>query len=295
MFSLFFGNYLMEKNRITESEYDSILKYQKTTRVKLGLIAVAEGLLTTKQADEINQRQAVLDKRFGDIAVEKRYLTPSQVEHLLSLQGNPYMLFTQSVVDKNIMSIEEVESELKAYKEDCGITDEEIAALKSGDIDKITSVFVKVPNSLYFDLASLAIRNLNRFISTEIYLEKGYMTKEYKKSHVAIQELDGQHKIFTAFGGDENTLLTIACAYGKEDFDIIDEDSYDAVCEFINVINGLFASKLSEEDIEVDMLPPDFKDNAVLTSKDEFYILPIVVAGSPVDFIMGIDHTINIS
>lgn len=294
MFSLFFGNYLVKKNRITKQEYDSILENQKTTRVKLGLIAVAEGFLTTKQADEINQRQAVLDKRFGDIAVEKRYLTPSQVERLLSLQGNPYMLFTQSVVDKNIMTLDEVESELKAYKEDGNFSDDDIAALKSGDIDKITSVFVKVPNNLYFDLASLAVRNLNRFISTEIYLEKGYMTKEFKSSHVAIQELDGQHKIFTAFAGEGNSLLTIASTYGKEDFEEVDEDSYDSVCEFINIINGLFASKLSHEDIEVDMLPPDFRDNAVLTSEDEFYVLPMVIAGSPLNYIIGIDHTIEI-
>lgn len=295
MFSLLFGNYLVKKGRITKQEYDSILKYQKTTRVKLGLIAVAEGLLTTKQADEINRRQAILDKRFGDIAVEKRYLTPSQVDHLLSLQGNPYMLFTQSVVDNDIMTLEDVDAELKVYKEDSGFTDDDIAALKNGDIDRITSIFVRVENDFYFELASLAVRNLNRFISTEIYLEKCYMTNELKSSHLAIQELDGQYKIFTAFAGEGNSLLPIACEYGKEEFDTVDEDSYDAVCEFINVINGLFASKLSEDDIEVDMLPPDFKDNAVLTSADGFYVLPIVIAGNPIEFIMGIDSNITIS
>lgn len=295
MFSIFFGRYLIEKNRITKSQYDSILEYQSSIRVKLGLIAVAEKILTKEQAEEINQLQATMDKRFGDIAIEKGYLNELQVQVLLGLQGDPYLAFTQSVVDLEIMTVEEMEEELKAYKEEENFTDDEIDALKSGDIDLISSLFLKTPDKMYYDHASLTIRNINRFISTDIYMKSGYVTNSYKNQHIAIQELDGQHKIFVAFAGEEDSLLIIANTYGKEEFEGIDEDSYDAVCEFINVINGLFASKLSEEDIEVDMLPPDFRDDAVLTSNKEFYVLPLSISGNPVDFILGIDHDITIS
>lgn len=295
MFSLFFGRYLIEKNRITKSQYDSILEYQRSIRVKLGLIAVAEKVLTQEQAEEINRLQATMDKRFGDIAIEKGYLNELQVQVLLGLQGDPYLAFTQSVVDLGIMTVEEMEEEIEAYKEDENFTDDEIHALKSGDIDLISRLFLKTPDNMYYDHASLTIRNINRFISTDIYMKSGYVTNSYKNQHIAIQELDGQHKIFVAFAGEENSLLIIANTYGKEEFEDIDEDSYDSVCEFINVINGLFASKLSEEDIDVDMLPPDFKDDATLTSNKEFYVLPLSISGNPVDFILGIDHDITIS
>lgn len=295
MFSLIFGSYLLKKNRISDSQYDLILEDQKTTRVKLGLIAVAEKLLTNEQADEINQLQATMDKRFGDIAVEKGYLTDEQVGHLLSIQGSPYLIFTQSVVDQNIMTLEEMEKELAIYKEEYGFTDEDIEAIKSGDVDKIAPVFVKVPNDMYFLHTSLALRNINRFVTTEFYFEKGFMAKEYKNSHMAIQEIDGDHKVFAAFAGEDDALLYIANVYGDENFDAIDEDSYDAMCEFINVINGLFASKLSEDDIEVDMLPPKFKDNAELKSEEEFYVLPIIIYGRRIDYILGIDQNISVS
>lgn len=295
MFSLFFGRYLIEKNRITKSQYDSILEYQRSIRVKLGLIAVTEKVLTQEQAEEINRLQATMDKRFGDIAIEKGYLNELQVQVLLGLQGDPYLAFTQSVVDLGIMTVEEMEEELKAYKEEENFTDDEIDALKSGDIDLISHLFLKTPDSMYYNHASLTLRNINRFISTDIYMKSGYVTNSYKNQHIAIQELDGQHKIFVAFAGEENSLLIIANTYGKEEFEDVDEDSYDAVCEFINVINGLFASKLSEEDIEVDMLPPDFRDDAALTSNKEFYVLPLSISGNPVDFILGIDHDITIS
>ena len=67
-----------------------ILNEQQKVRVKLGLIAVAEGLMTQEEADRVNQLQAVMDRRFGDIAVEKGYLTEGQVNSLLKKQGNAY-------------------------------------------------------------------------------------------------------------------------------------------------------------------------------------------------------------
>ena len=63
-----------------------MISIQEKIRVKLGLIAVSEGMLTLDQADAINRMQQVMDKRFGDIAVEKGYLTEAQVNSLLKMQ-----------------------------------------------------------------------------------------------------------------------------------------------------------------------------------------------------------------
>ena len=49
MVSQFFGNYLNKNNQITTAQMDQILEYQSSHRAKLGLIAVAEGMLTEKQ------------------------------------------------------------------------------------------------------------------------------------------------------------------------------------------------------------------------------------------------------
>ena len=71
MFGLYFGDYLLKKNKISHSQLEEVLNCQQSTRAKLGLIAVAENLLTAKQADEINELQKQKDRRFGDIAIEK--------------------------------------------------------------------------------------------------------------------------------------------------------------------------------------------------------------------------------
>ena len=54
MFAQLFGKYLTEQSIIKEEIYREILEKQKAVRVRLGTIAVAEGLLSEEQAEEIN-------------------------------------------------------------------------------------------------------------------------------------------------------------------------------------------------------------------------------------------------
>ena len=75
MFSQLFGKYLVEKEIITNEEYKAAVEKQLSVRVKLGTIAIADGLLTEDEVDTINKLQMQFDKRFGDLAVEKGYLT----------------------------------------------------------------------------------------------------------------------------------------------------------------------------------------------------------------------------
>ena len=118
MFDQIFGNYLVYAGRISKEQLTEVIEYEKTVRVKLGLIAVAEKLMTSAQADEVNQLQAIMDKRFGDIAVEKGYLTEEQVSQLLKKQGNIYMVFVQTLIDKGFMTLDQVDAALNAYQEE---------------------------------------------------------------------------------------------------------------------------------------------------------------------------------
>ena len=93
------GNYLVETGKITKAQLEQTLADQDTVRVKLGLIAVAEGMMTLEQTAEVNRLQALKDQRFGDIAVERGFLTEEQVAKLLKKQGNAYLTFIQTMVD----------------------------------------------------------------------------------------------------------------------------------------------------------------------------------------------------
>lgn len=103
MFSQLFGTYLVEKQIITKDEYRAAIEKQLSVRVKLGTIAIADGLLSEEDVEMINQLQMQFDKRFGDIAQEKGLLTAEQIDALLAKQGNPYMQFTQSLDRKSVV------------------------------------------------------------------------------------------------------------------------------------------------------------------------------------------------
>lgn len=293
MFSHFFGSYLVTKGRITQEQFSQIKEAEKSARVKLGLIAISEKMLTEKQAEEINRAQAVQDKRFGDIAIEKGYLTEDQLQDLLGLQGNSYMVFIQTVVDNNILTLNEVEDLLVQYQSDFHFTEYDIEALKSGDIDQIAPLFINTGKTIYDDLCSLAVRSIIRFISPKLSLLPIRQEEEYKFKHLAVQKLAGDHDVFVAFGDHDGSLLTIASYFGREDFSYMDEDAFDSVCEFINCINGLYASKLSHEGIDIDMLPPSFNSDSSITGSKPFYVLPIQFENAAVDFVISVDNQVE--
>lgn len=295
MFGLYFGSYLVEKNKISQSQFENVMNQQMKTRVKLGLIAVSEKLLTAKQAEEINDIQRKQDSRFGDIAIEKGYLLAEEVTHLLNMQGNPYLQFVQVTTENNILTIQEIEKYLEDYKNDNNFSNGDIDALKSGDVDRIISIFVDTSSPLSSDCISLFLRNIVRFISNNIIIKKSYKVHDYSFGALASQRMLGQHEFFVGFAAKDKELLSIANPFGREEFTEMDEDSFDAVCEFINCTNGLYASKLSHADIHIDMAPPLFYSGKKISSKGDIYVIPVVIDGVQSDLIVVVNNQIEIN
>jgi hypothetical protein len=295
MFGLYFGNYLVEKNKISQSQFEDLMMQQLKTRVKLGLIAVSEKLLTTKQAEEINDIQRKMDRRFGDIAIEKGYLLAEEVTHLLNMQGNPYLQFVQVLTENNILTIQEIEKYLEEYKNDNNFSDSDIDALKSGDIDRIIHVFVNTDEAFYGECISLALRNIVRFINNNIVIKKAYKVHEYSFGALASQKMVGDHEFFVGLACKGNELLEIANPYAKESFADMDEDAFDSVCEFINCTNGLYASKLSHEDIHIDMTPPLFYTAKKITSNGDICVVPVIINGVQTDLLVSVNNPVGIN
>ena len=295
MFDQIFGNYLVSVNKLTKEQLDEIISLEKNVRVKMGLLAVAEKLMTEEQAEEINQLQAIRDMRFGDLAVEKGYLTEEQIGSLLKKQGNIYMLFVQTVIDKEYMTLEEIESALTDYQVENGFAHSDMDDLVSGDVDRTVRLFLPA-NSQYYDrVCGVAIRTVIRLISSSAYVKRAYFVDEFKAEKLALQKVDGDHKLFTGFAGEGDNLLVIADTYAQEEFGTVDLDALDAVGEFVNCINGLFASEMSHENVSVDMLPPEFYDNDVTVSGKQFCVFPIVIQDKEISFILSVDSEFSIS
>lgn len=295
MFDQIFGNYLVHAGRLTKEQFADVIAYESTVRVKLGLIAVAEKLMTEEQADEVNHLQAIMDKRFGCIAVEKGYLTEEQVGQLLKKQGNIYMIFVQTLIDKGFMTLEEIDEALKAYQEQQGFTHSDMDDLASGDIERTVKLFLPANTELNDRLCGIAVRTLIRVINSSAYVSKAYLVDELSADNLAMQTMEGDHKIVSGFAGSENSLLAIAVPFADEEFESVDLDALDAVGEFVNCINGLFATELSAEGVDIDMVPPAFYENPVVLRGKQFCVFPITIGDAVVNFILSVDSDISIS
>lgn len=295
MFDQIFGNYLVSLNKLTKEQLNEIISLEKTIRVKMGLLAVAEKLMTNEQAEEINQLQAIRDMRFGDLAVEKGYLTEEQIGSLLKKQGNIYMLFVQTVIDKGYMTLEEIESALAQYQVENGFTHSDMDDLVSGEVDRTVRLFLPANTQYYDRVCGVAIRTVIRLISSSAYVKKAYFVDEFKAEKLALQKVEGDHSLCTGFAADGDHLLVIADTYAQEEFGTVDLDALDAVGEFINCINGLFASELSHENVSIDMLPPEFYDTDVTVCGKQFCVFPIVIEDKEVSFILSVDSEFSVN
>ena len=294
MFDQIFGNYLVASGTITKEQFQDVLESESKIRVKLGLIAVAEKLMTEEQASEVNKLQAIMDRRFGDIAVEKGYLSDDQVTQLLKKQGNIYMVFVQTLIDKGYMTLEDIEAALNKYQEEQGFTHSDMDALVSGDIDRTVQLFLPANTELCDKHCGIAIRTFIRIIDSSAYVSKAYFVDELKTDNLAMQTLDGDHKITSGFAGNADDLLLLANPFAGEEFETVDLDALDAVGEFTNCINGLFASEMSGENVDLDMLPPVFYENPVTITGDQFCVFPIHLNGKEIKFVLSIDSDMDV-
>ena len=287
MFFRVFGNYLKEKNLLDDKQLDALMKYRRENRVKLGMLAVEQGLMTAEQAEEVNRLQAMQDKRFGEIAIEKGYLTDADMEQLIAKQGNPYFLFLQAVLEKGFLSKDTITGMLLTYRDEHGLTNDELEIVKCGTVDAVADVFLSASNAHAEGLIKLAVRNLVRFVSTDIWFERIERADKLEAVQLASQKIVAADQMQLGFISKNDELLEIACIYGKEEFDSLDADAYDAVCEFINCNNGLYARSHSTLADEMELLPPTFEKEAVV--EGEIYQLTVRVNDKEITIFVKID------
>ena len=289
MFSQFFGNYLLENQKITADQYDSCMNYIKANRVKLGLIAESEGLLTSSQVMELNYLQVQSDERFGDLAVKKGYLTESDVNYLLGLQSNPYLLFVQALDENGCLSHDEIDYNLTAFQKENDFSNSIMKAIRDANIEGMLPAFVDVPDKRYLDLIGLTLRNIVRFINTFIRIAPGEFVSGGKPKYAAYQHTIGDYQCLLGFTGDDDDILMMADGYAKEEFGVVDEDALDSIAEFTNCVNGLYAAELSFQNISMDMMPPKLSFDEAIDSSGEYYSLPVFLEGKKCNLIVKFD------
>lgn len=294
MFGRIFGEYLVNQQYLSEQQLKEVLSLQENSRAKIGKIAVAEKMLTEEEAEKINHIQAREDRRFGDIAVEKKLLTGFQVEKLLSLQGSPYHTFMEVLTGRAFMSEVEANRALAQFQSQMGYTKEALEAIKSGNADRILPLFLHSSNIMEAELAGVAMRTVLRLIDTRAVPSKSMEKTAFPFSYFAMQNAMGDHNILFGIAGDEKGMLAVASGFGREQFEQMDEDAFDSVCEFVNCINGLYASALSGKNVQVDMVPPNFYTAGSINSDKAFCAIPVKLHEEEITLLIAVDCDVTI-
>ncbi|MBR6770159.1 MAG: hypothetical protein IKM28_02765, partial [Lachnospiraceae bacterium] len=189
---------------------------------------------------------------------------------------------------------EEIESALELYQRELGFTNTDMENFKSGDVDRMLPLYVKTSNKIASDLIGLAIRTIIRLIDSEIAMDPSYEVDSYEFENLALQNVEGQHSILLGLAGEGDNLLEIAESFAKEEFEHMDLFSFDAICEFINCINGLNASSLSYKGVWLDMLPPTYYQSGVAETQDKLLIIPIYIKNKQVKLVIAMNTEVNL-
>lgn len=286
------GASLVEQGMITKSQLIQVYKKQESDRAKLGVIAVAERMMTIAQAEQVNMLQETMDKRFGEIAVEKGYLTDTQVQRLLGLQGNTYLTFLQSVVDMGILTMEQLEKVEADYQRANGFTETDMAALKTGEVEKAVSIFLDNADPVYNGMFAMGLKSMYRLVDSHIYVGRAYTARVINDEVLGYQKFHGDQQAAVAISGKYEDVRKMAIAYTKEEFIETKEDALDAVCELINCINGLYASEQSRNDSKIELEPPNFSVNFAQATSDEMIVMPVYIAGGEIKYIIAVSKDI---
>ena len=294
MFDRIIGKYLLEKGRLTKEQLSIAYDIQESRRAKLGVIAVSEKLMTVAQAEEINALQATMDKRFGDLAIERGYITEIQCGYLLSLQQNEFMTFTSALVEKKIMTLEEVDSMISEYQQEKQFTDEQMTILKNCDVDMIVPMFTDSDDEEYNAIFRYGIKNIYRLVDTHLSIGNAYTVGNVKAECVAYQSFSGDVTATVALIGKNADLQKMAKSYTKEEFIETEEDALDAMCELINCINGLYATDRSKKGKKIDLEPPYFLTKFGEIDADEVKVMPVYCAGAEVLLVVSLGSGVTV-
>jgi len=262
LYDKYFGSYLLRNNIIAVEELKKILDHMQETRVKIGTLAIQQGLLTGSQVEEIIETQRNSDMYFGEIAIAKGFISLEKIGELLRLQSRESKLqLGQAAVDLGYFNYEELDQKLRSFEEDSGLNYDQLDILEEGRNEEIIREFVDFEGEefkpVFYDYLSLLLRNITRFLDQQPWLD--LEKQEVNDSYVcAYQYLEYKRTIFTAILTGQESFAKIAEIYAEIPLDGTSELAEASVTEFLNLHNGLFSVNMSNQGEIVRLAPPKF-------------------------------------
>ncbi|MDD3239769.1 MAG: chemotaxis protein CheX [Lachnospira sp.] len=172
--------------------------------------------------------------------------------------------------------------------------DHELKAIQSGDVDSLVREFCDMKSERYVLQLQCLLKSIGAYMGDVVELNNISLHNEYKGTFLGCQVMDGDTDVFLGIAGDDDALLKVASKFAMEDLQQFNMDAYDALCEMINVINGAYATQLSEADVEVDLHPPVFYTNTLIEAEKGFYVVTFTIDGKEFQMLMVADNKVRL-
>mgnify|MGYP003575867549 CR=1 FL=1 len=251
MSTRFFGQYLLEKGRITSQQLLDGLECQKQITVPVAASALEKGLISAEQIKQVLQQQKKKNLSLGELAREMGFLSQAQCDELLKHQeANHRLKLAETLLAKGHMSPEILEKELREYNKESDRFAAEIAGT-FGNLahKKIVKTFI-----------DLILMMFTQFGKQHVIIERCETGREKVRLFrwVFSQKIEGQDVEFNCLlSVPPKLLLQMASTMLDEHISTADELALDATKEFINIANGTACAKLSEDGVSLKLMPPE--------------------------------------
>jgi CheY-specific phosphatase CheX len=249
----FFGQFLLERGRITSPQLLAAVRLQEEANVQLGQLAVDHGYLNADEVRHLNERQRTIDRRFGELAVDEGLLSSDQLQELLRVQAVGRLKLGEALVRLGSLTTEALEHELEAFRRE-----QETAPAS------LVENYTRRPHREVLALAT--------DILTKMLLRIGHET--VKPAPCGTQASGARvhdWSVRQCFRGDldlevvlnltSDLMARVASRMLEEPVAEGSEEARDGGAEFFNIVNGNLCSRLEAAGVRLEMLPPEVFDN----------------------------------
>lgn len=279
MLNRLFGNYLIEKGTLTLEQLNTMLPVKKDFKAGLEVIAIISKAITPAAVQELLKGLDKESEHFGEAAVDQGIITDDKLEELLTYQTNAFMKLVQLLVENGYISYDNINHEIDAFQQKSGFNDAQLSALVHDDLDQCINIFAPLKSPRIKELIKTLMQTLRRLIDKDAYLEKAYTAHSVQLDKYACQMLIGDMHVKFYISASDNGLLGIANFFTGDTYTFVTEDALDSVGEFINCVNGLFATNMSYDNLSVDMNSPEYSMEGPFISNETLYVIPLHANG----------------
>ncbi len=294
MYTQFFGNYLLSHNYVTKDQLFSAMQKLSQEHMRLGTLAIHEGILTADEVDALLIMQTHQDKKFGELAIENNYLTEEQVVQLLKAQSPDFLLLGQILVDDGVIDNHGLENIIADYRSENELYELDMYEDSKENLSRLFDHFYAFSEQqmpyyakMYLELL---FNNLIRFVGEDFTAIEIQQNTEFPVRHAYSQSVLGNYRTTSYMDMEEATAIEFASRYAGDHFTEFDEYVQASMEDFLNLHNGLFIVNASNESsLELTLTPPAAVQEPLLTFDKPVFFFPVMYSFGTLYFIIQFD------